>query len=587
MTTDRVITDGQHRIPVRRAPAVVIGSGVAGLSTALALDHCIIISETDLGDGGSSRWAQGGVAAAVGAGDSPAAHAADTVAVSGGLADPEVALAVTSGGARMIAELIERGAGFDRSPDGSLALGREAGHSARRIVHADGDATGAEIVATLVAAVRDRAGGPEPGIELWERSTMVDLIRSVDGVTGVLVVHADGRAEVVLSGAVVLATGGYAHCYARTTTPRQVIGSGVVAAARVGAALADLEFVQFHPTALDVPGAGQLPLLTEALRGEGAVLVDETGGRYCLAAHPDGELAPRDVVARANYRSVAAGHRPALDARAAIGDTFPERFPTVFGLATANGFDPRTEPLPITPAAHYCMGGVLVDQRGRTSVPGLWAVGEVTSSGLHGANRLASNSLLEGLVLARAAAADIMAGAWRTPRVEVRSEIQIPADSRGLVAGSPVAGSLVAGSSVAGSLVAGSGADRADIDRSASAVRARGGPARVGDVEDELRRILWEHAGVERTAAGLAEGRRRLAELADRAAGDLRIRTIHTVATLVIEAARDRTESRGAHFRADHPDPAPAGAERSVIIPAPATGQGWLVEELVPAVSGS
>ena len=425
---------------VRRVPAVVLGAGVAGLSTALGLDAngvgCVVVTEGVIGAAGSSPLAQGGVAAAIGADDAPALHADDTVAVAAGIGDARLARILADGGPGVIDTLVGLGIGFDRAADGSLALGREAGHSRRRIVHADGDATGAAVVATLAAAVRAR-----PGIERAEHTTALDLIRGGPGgerIVGVVVAGPGGRREALLAPAVILATGGYGHCFARTTVPVDVIGAGIALAARAGATVADLELVQFHPTALDVTrapdpagsastvpgsaGAGvpaggpaRLPLLTEALRGEGAVLVDNRGQRYLVGEHADAELAPRDVVARANYRQLQAGLEPCLDARAAVGDAFPQRFPTVFALATAHGLDPRVDLLPVTPAAHYCMGGVAVDDQGRTSRPGLWAAGEVASSGLHGGNRLASNSLLEGLVMGRRVADAVVGRAQPAP----------------------------------------------------------------------------------------------------------------------------------------------------------------------------
>ncbi|MDH4364530.1 MAG: FAD-binding protein, partial [Acidimicrobiia bacterium] len=415
-------------LPVRRIPAVVLGAGVAGLSAALGLDAhgvgCVVVTEGRVGAAGSSPLAQGGVAAAIGADDHPSLHAEDTVAVAAGIGDQRLARILADGGPDVIDTLVALGIGFDRSGDGALALGREAGHSRRRIVHANGDATGAAVVATLAAAVRCR-----PGLELAEHTTAVDLIRGGPGgerVVGVVVIGAGGRHEALLASAVILATGGYGHCFARTTVPADVTGAGIALAARAGVTVADLELVQFHPTALDVtraPGAGagvvagaaRLPLLTEALRGEGAVLVNSRGERYLVGEHPDAELAPRDVVARANYRQLQDGLGPCLDARAAVGDAFPHRFPTVFALAMAHELDPRVDLLPVTPAAHYCMGGVAVDDRGRTSRPGLWAAGEVASSGLHGGNRLASNSLLEGLVMGRRVADAVVAGDGRLP----------------------------------------------------------------------------------------------------------------------------------------------------------------------------
>lgn len=544
----RLEAAGGDPIPVRRVPAVVLGAGVAGLSAALGLDShgvgCVVVTEGRVGSAGSSPLAQGGVAAAIGADDHPSLHADDTVAVAAGIGDPRLALVLAEGGPDVIDTLVTLGIGFDRAGDGSLALGREAGHSRRRIVHANGDATGAAVVATLAAAVRARAG-----IELAERTTALDLIRGGPGgerVVGVVVAGPGGRREALLAPAVILATGGYGHCFARTTVPADVTGAGIALAARAGVTVADLELVQFHPTALDVtraPGAGagaagagaaRLPLLTEALRGEGAVLVNSRGERYMVGEHPDAELAPRDVVARANYRQLQDGLQPCLDARAAVGDAFPQRFPTVFALAMVHGLDPRVELLPVTPAAHYCMGGVAVDDRGRTSRPGLWAAGEVASSGLHGGNRLASNSLLEGLVMGRRVADAVVAGPGRL----ADGPVWLPADCA-LAAPSPI-GSI--GSS---------------------------------PVLDQVRAALWGGAGVVRHRAGMEAALDALAGLDCDAAHDPRARSALVVARLVLSAGLARTESRGAHFRSDHPALDPAQATRRLVPQPPAPARVW------------
>ena len=284
-----------------------------------------MITKARLGTGGSSPWAQGGIAAAVGSDDAPALHAADTLAAGAGLNDPHVVDILTAEGPERVAALLALGAHFDLDEEGALSLGREAAHSRRRILHAR-DATGAEVVRTLVEAVR-RA----PEIRVVDQAFAVDLAVEEGRVVGLLAVHADGRRILHLAPAVVLATGGLGRLYLHTTNPQEATGDGLAMAARAGARLVDLEFVQFHPTAL-ATGADPMPLLTEALRGEGAVLTDETGARFMPAEHPDAELAPRDVVARAVWRQQMAGHRVFLDARAAVGEEFPEQFPTVFEL---------------------------------------------------------------------------------------------------------------------------------------------------------------------------------------------------------------------------------------------------------------
>lgn len=485
-----------------RHDVLVVGSGVAGLSTALAIGECTILTRGEPGSG-SSREAQGGIAAAVGDGDDPAAHVADTAAVGGGLVDPTVAETVTRAAPERIAWLERLGARFDRRGD-RLALGREAGHSARRIVHARGDATGAEVVRALLAEVRRRE------VEILAGFDLVDLARHGDRIVGVLALGPDGEPFLHLAGAVVLATGGIGRLYLRTTNPPEVTGSGLAAAARAGALVADAEFVQFHPTALDVP-ADPVPLLTEALRGEGATLLSDA--RSLMAAHPDGDLAPRDVVARAVWERLTAGQRVVLDARG-ITD-LPSRFPTVWTLARRWGFDPRRDPLPITPAQHFHMGGIAVDVRGRTSLPGLWAVGEVAATGLHGANRLASNSLLEGLALAVTVAEDVTREAASPPGTAV----EVPADA-------PL--------------------------------------ARRPEHLTEVRTAAWTHLGVVRDADGLTTALERLS--APGAGGPME-RDLRTVGRLVAEAALARTGSLGAHYRRDHPHP--AAPQRSLLRPRP------------------
>jgi L-aspartate oxidase len=531
MSIDRAVA---RAIAVRRHRAIVIGAGVAGTVTALGLGQALLLSDTGPGRGGSSPLAQGGAAAALGPDDDPTLHAADTVAVAGGLAAPRLVEVVTGGAPEAIAQLVARGARFDR--DGRarvLTLGREAGHRRNRIVHADGDATGAEIMRVLGAAVEG-----SPGIETAVGWTAIDLVRRGRRVVGVVALGPGGELVVHLAAAVVLATGGYGHAFARTSAPPEARGDGIALAARAGAAVADMEFVQFHPTALAVE-ADPLPLLTEALRGEGAVLIDRYGHRFMLDEHPDVELAPRDVVARAVYRRVVAGDGPLLDARGAVGERFPERFPTVHALAARHGLDPRTEPLPVTPAAHYTMGGVATDDRGRTTVAGLWAVGEVASSGLHGANRLASNSLIEGLVLGRRVAEDILAdGPTRSADDAV---VEFPERV-------PSAG-------------------------------AGGDAPRVGE---ELRTLLWSAAGVERAGPTLAAALDRVDALAGGPASPgghpVPVDNALTVARLVLEAAMARTESRGAHHRRDHPTPDPAQAERAMRAPEPVPTRSWTVD---------
>lgn len=491
--TDRVVV----------ADAVVVGGGVAGLSAALGLSgDVVLVSKSPFGVGGSTEWAQGGVAVALGAGDSAAAHAADTTAVGVGLNDHEAVAVLTAEGPARVRELMLLGARFDRGPDGELIFGREAGHRTNRIVHANGDATGAEILRALTSAVAAREN-----VIVHDHTFAVDLVVDGDRVIGLHAVGPSGEAILYSAPAVVLATGGIGQVYARTTNPAEVTGDGLAMAARAGAQLIDLEFVQFHPTAL-ATDRDPMPLLTEALRGAGALLIDSSGKRFMVDIHPDAELAPRDVVARATWQRVQHGETVYLDATQAIGDALPEKFPTVFSFCREAGIDPRATPIPASPAAHYHMGGVETDTYGRTSVAGLWAVGEVASTGVHGANRLASNSLLEGLVYGARAAASVAASELPAPSVKHGSRPE------------PVIVS----------------------------------PETVRLIRD----IMWEQVGVMRHEEALAAAIGRLQSIEGelgRAAGEAA--NMALVARLVAIAARDRRESRGAHYRLDYPDAGP------------------------------
>jgi L-aspartate oxidase len=514
---------------VDESDVVIVGAGTAGLTAALGLAplRVTVLSKTVLGAGGASVLAQGGIAAAVGRGDSPAAHAADTLAAGAGLSDAGAVDALAMGGPAAIRALVRRGARFDRDAAGRLALGREAAHGRSRIVHAR-DATGAEIVQALVASVR-----AAPHVRLHDRAFAVDLVRAGGRVVGVVARHADGRSVLHRGAAVVLATGGIGRIYRYTTNPPEATGDGLAMAARAGADLVDLEFVQFHPTAL-VAGADPLPLLTEALRGEGALLVDDTGCRFMLAAHPLAELAPRDVVARAIWRRLAAGHAVLLDARG-VGARFPERFPTVFAACQGQGLDPRIDLLPVSPAAHYHMGGIAVDARGRTSLPGLWACGEVASTGVHGANRLASNSLLEALVFGARAAADVR-------RAVRTSGERAPSGERPVTAAAP-----------------------SDPTRAPAASPGPTADRSPAEVEAEMRAVMWDRAGLVRDRAGLARALGQL-EAVGPALPDgptwAEARNMALVARLVAAAALARRESRGAHYRSDHPAADPAWQRR-------------------------
>lgn len=384
----------------RRLNVTVVGSGIAGLTAALHASeagHAVtLVTKGALGDG-CTPLAQGGVAGVYGPGDSPDAHAADTVSAGAGLSDPAAVDVLVSDGAGRIAELIARGVAFDRAPDGTPQLGREAAHSHARIVHAGGDATGSEISRALIEQARHGA------IDIVEHAFLVDLLVDDGAVRGIRMLRHDALVDIETD-AVILATGGAGQLYARTTNPIGATGDGIAAALRAGAEVSDLEFMQFHPTVL---AAGPAFLISEAVRGEGATLLDDEGRRFVFDTHPDGELAPRDVVSRAIARQAAMQEGPVLlDATMLGAARLAERFPTIDRVTRERGFDWSRDPIPVTPAAHYLMGGIVTDLDGRTSLPGLFAVGEVARTGVHGANRLASNSLLEGAVFgARAAAA--------------------------------------------------------------------------------------------------------------------------------------------------------------------------------------
>ncbi len=382
---------------------VIVGSGLAGLMTALTLapEPVVIVTRASLGAETSSGWAQGGIAASLGADDSADLHLADTLAAGDGLSDPVIATGIVAEAPAAIAALERAGVRFDKTPDGSFSLGLEAAHSRRRIVHTDGDGSGAAIVRALVAAVT-----ATPSITVLEGLEARRILTDESGVSG-LVCASENGAVILLTRRIVLATGGIGGLYEATTNPTGNFGQGIMLAARAGAELADMEFVQFHPTALD-SRRRPLALVSEAVRGEGAVLVNESCDRF-MAGVPGAELAPRDVVARAISAELARGGRVFLDARKALGDRFATRFPVIDALCREAGLDASRQLIPVRPAVHYHMGGVATDAAGRSSIAGLWVAGEAGSTGLHGANRLASNSLLEAAVMGIRAARDILA----------------------------------------------------------------------------------------------------------------------------------------------------------------------------------
>ena len=493
---------------------LIIGGGLAGLFCALKLapQPVTVISAAPLGQGASSAWAQGGIAAALAEGDSAEAHAADTIAAGAGIVDEEVALALAREAPGRIEDLLRYGVPFDRDLGGKLALGREAAHSARRIVHVRGDMAGQAIIAALTEAVRKT-----PSIRVIEGVVVEALLAEGNAVTGAQLRNCHevtAKPLTIAARAVVMATGGIGHLYAATTNPREAAGLGLAIAARAGALIADPEFVQFHPTAIML-GRDPAPLATEALRGEGATLINAKGERFMLARHPAAELAPRDVVARGVFAEIAAGRGAFLDARAALGARFADKFPTVYASCIAGGLDPATQPIPIAPAAHYHMGGIAVDARGRSSIDGLWAGGEVASTGAHGANRLASNSLLEAAVYAARIAEDIAGSAIPSP-TRLSAEQPVP--------------------------------------------RNCAMPARSAE---NLRGLMSSHVGVIRNGENLAEAVRSFAAL-ERDTGNIALRNMATTALLVAAGAFSRRESRGAHFRSDYPTEKKVFAHRTM-----------------------
>ena len=391
---------------------VVIGSGVAGLTTALQIrSHdlsVILITKAQVNEG-STKWAQGGIAAALGPGDSPEQHERDTLVAGAGLCDLPAVKVLVSEGPEAVRKLIARGAVFDKSETGEIALTREGGHLRNRILHAGGDATGAEVSRALLAAVSQ-----DPGIEVIEHALVLDALKSVSGRICGVTLHVIGEGSrdgvgQIMARAVVLATGGLGQVYSQTTNPAVSTGDGVALALRAGADVADVEFIQFHPTVLYMGenSKGQQPLISEAVRGEGALLVNDRGERFMQGVHPLADLAPRDIVAKEISRQMAkSGAKHVwLDARSIID--FKDRFPTIHVSCAQIGIDPRTDLIPVAPASHYASGGIRTDLNGHSSVPGLYAVGETACTGAHGANRLASNSLLEGLVFGARIAEDI------------------------------------------------------------------------------------------------------------------------------------------------------------------------------------
>jgi L-aspartate oxidase len=562
------------------ADVVVVGSGVAGLTAALRCAAAglstVVVTKARLDDG-STRWAQGGIAAALGEGDTPGQHLDDTLVAGAGLCDEEAVRILVTEGPDAVRRLISTGAHFDTDDDGDIELTREGGHHRRRIAHAGGDATGAEVSRALVEAVhavvrRERevpsdepdassadGGGRRPaGLRTIENALVLDLLVDAEGRTAGVTLHVMGEGQhdgvgAVHAPAVVLATGGMGQVFSATTNPSVSTGDGVALALRAGAEVSDLEFVQFHPTVLflGADAEGQQPLVSEAVRGEGAHLVDGAGVRFMFGQHELAELAPRDIVAKAIMRRMReqdAGHM-FLDARHFGAAMWEHRFPTILAACRAHGIDPVEQPIPVAPAAHYASGGVRTDSRGRTTVPGLYACGEVACTGVHGANRLASNSLLEGLVYAERIAADIAARhGHRTDGAQRDGQSPPPPHLAPAV--------------------------------SASFEARPAQPLLAPEARFAIQRIMTDGAGVLRSEASLARAADQLDELHTQArdAFDERGKTAEPgvdaweatnllcVARALVAAARLREETRGCHWREDRPDRDDTGWRRHVVV---------------------
>ncbi|UDF02746.1 L-aspartate oxidase [Asticcacaulis sp. AND118] len=495
-----------NEVHIHNGP-LIIGAGLAGLSVALntAPQPALVLAPVELGAACSSAWAQGGIAAALSAQDSPEAHAQDTLAAGAGINDPAATHALTEMGPGVVHRLNDLGAPFDHNADGSYVLNREAAHGLARVARVGGDLAGKKILEAVVAAAK-----AAPHIDIWEGAVATGLIKSdVETVIGA-VVERGGRTIEVYAPVVVLASGGSGGLYAVTTNPANLRGEGMAMAALAGAEIADPEFVQFHPTAINI-GADPAPLATEALRGEGATLITKDGYRFAFDDHGDGELAPRDIVARAVHRANTTLGGAYLDCRTAIGAHFPHEFPTVFASCMAAGIDPRVQPIPVAPAAHYHMGGIRTNIDGHTSLRNLFAVGECASTGVHGANRLASNSLLE------AAAFGERVG-QKASRAAAREMPRFAPDP-------------------------------------ATILRPAQPPRLTPEALKRLRDAMQAHAAVIRDEAGLKTLLQTLDALEATFKGALPL----VAARLIAQCALQRRESRGSHYRKDHPETATEG----------------------------
>ena len=495
-------------IPQTSSGIVIVGAGLAGLFTALKLSPLpvTVIAAAPIGKGASSAWAQGGIAAAISEGDTAENHARDTIAAGAGIVDENIALLMANEASARINDLLSYGVPFDRDLEGKLSFSREAAHSHHRIVRVKGDMAGAKIMEALIAAVRQTSS-----ITVIEGYAAHELKMDRNKIIG-LEAHDLSDANTTTSinipaWAVILASGGIGGLYKVTTNPPEACGNGLAIAARAGAVIADAEFVQFHPTGI-ATDKDPSPLATEALRGDGAILVNDSGKRFMVAIHKDAELAPRDIVARAVFSEIAAGRNAYLDCREKPGANFKDKFPQVYSYCQATGIDPGTDLIPVVPSAHYHMGGVLCDASGRTTLNGLWACGEVASTGAHGANRLASNSLLEACVFAARIAEDITLAAphhIQTITWEIRPSIPFR---------------------------------RAREDRS---------------ILQKIRTLMSRHAGVIRNKDGLMSVLSELETLQQQITEPAQISNILVAAKIIVVTALERHESRGGHYRDDFP----------------------------------
>ncbi len=494
-----------------QADVIVIGSGVAGLTTALnarAANLSVLLVTKSYIDEGSTKWAQGGIAAALGPGDTPEEHREDTLIAGAGLCDIDAVNVLVTEGPEAVRKLIARGAVFDKAESGEIALTREGGHHRNRILHAGGDATGAEVSRALLAAVQN-----DSGIEVIEHALVIDALQSKDGEVCGVTLHVIGAGTSsgvgrALARAVVIATGGLGQVYSHTTNPSVSTGDGVALALRAGAAVADVEFIQFHPTVLwsDTSSAGQQPLISEAVRGEGAILLNHKGEAFMASVHPQADLAPRDIVAKEIFNQMREAHVPHVWLDATRVKDFSERFPTIFASCMVNGIDPKKQFIPVSPASHYASGGVLVDLNGQSTVKGLYVCGESACTGAHGANRLASNSLLEGLVFGARISEHIAQNlAPQSEPLEEESEVKVLVDP---------------------------------------------------SVRIPLQLAMSEGAGVMRSGKSLQSTLATLQQLGTRQTATpgvdaWEVSNLYFLATAIVRSALERHESRGSHWRSD------------------------------------